>query len=27
LWLFGPIWMLGGSVLIVLILYRLDREV
>jgi uncharacterized membrane protein len=27
LWLFGPIWMLGGSVLIVFILHRLDREV
>jgi uncharacterized membrane protein len=27
LWLFGPFWMLGGSVLIVFILYRLDREV
>jgi uncharacterized membrane protein len=27
LWLFGPLWMLGGSVLIVLVLNRLDREV
>jgi uncharacterized membrane protein len=27
LWLFGPIWMLGGSVLIVFVLHRLDREV
>jgi uncharacterized membrane protein len=27
LWLLGPIWMLGGSVLIVFILYRLDRKV
>jgi uncharacterized membrane protein len=27
LWLFGPFWMLGGSVLVVLVLYRLDREV
>jgi uncharacterized membrane protein len=27
LWLFGPLGMLGGSVLIVFILYRLDREV
>jgi uncharacterized membrane protein len=27
LWLFGPFWMLGGSVLIVFVLYRLDREV
>lgn len=27
LWLFGPFWMLGGSVLAVFVLYRLDREV
>jgi uncharacterized membrane protein len=27
LWLLGPIWMAGGSVLTVLVLYRLDREV
>lgn len=27
LWLFGPFWMLGGSVLIIFILYKLDREV
>jgi uncharacterized membrane protein len=27
LWLFGPVWMLGGTVLVVFILYRLDREV
>lgn len=27
LWLFGPFWMLAGSILIVVILYRLDREV
>jgi uncharacterized membrane protein len=27
LWLFGPFWMLGGSVLTVFVLYRLDREV
>jgi uncharacterized membrane protein len=27
LWLFGPLWMLGGTVLILLVLYRLDREI
>jgi len=27
LWLFGPVWMLGGTVLMVFILYQLDREV
>ena len=27
LWLFGPIWMLGGSILIVFVLNRLDREI
>ncbi|MGE5256858.1 MAG: DUF599 domain-containing protein [Hyphomicrobiales bacterium] len=27
LWLFGPFWMLGGSILTVIVLYRLDREV
>jgi uncharacterized membrane protein len=27
LWLFGPFWMLAGSVLAVSVLYRLDREV
>jgi len=27
LWLFSPFWMLGGSVLTVFVLYRLDREV
>jgi uncharacterized membrane protein len=27
LWLFGPMWLLGGSVLIVFVLHRLDREV
>lgn len=26
LWLFGPIWMLAGSLLLVGVLYRLDRE-
>jgi uncharacterized membrane protein len=26
LWLFGPIWMLGGSLVLVSVLYRLDRE-
>jgi uncharacterized membrane protein len=26
LWLFGPIWMLAGSLILVAILYRLDRE-
>lgn len=26
LWLFGPIWMLSGSVVMVVILYHLDRE-
>ena len=25
LWLFGPIWMLGGSILITAILYKIDR--
>jgi len=27
LWLLGPLWMLGGSVLIVVILYRVDRKI
>lgn len=27
LWLFGPIWMLAGSFLVVFVLHRLDREV
>jgi uncharacterized membrane protein len=26
LWLFGPVWMLIGSLVIIVILYRLDRE-
>ena len=26
LWLFGPIWMLGGCLTLILVLYRLDRE-
>lgn len=26
LWLFGPLWMLGGTFALVAILYRLDRE-
>jgi uncharacterized membrane protein len=26
LWLFGPIWMLIGSLVLVSVLYRLDRE-
>jgi uncharacterized membrane protein len=26
LWLFGPVWMLAGSLLMVAVLYRLDRE-
>ena len=26
LWLFGPVWMLGGTVVLIMILYRLDRE-
>ena len=26
LWLFGPIWMLAGSLVLVFVLYRLDRE-
>ena len=26
LWLFGPIWMLAGSLVMVSVLYRLDRE-
>lgn len=27
LWLFGPIWMIAGSVVLVAVLYKLDREV
>lgn len=27
LWLFGPIWMLSGSLVLVIILYQLDHEV
>jgi uncharacterized membrane protein len=27
LWLFGPFWMLGGSVLVIFVLHKLDREV
>jgi uncharacterized membrane protein len=27
LWLFGPLWMLGGAALLVAVLHRLDREV
>jgi len=26
LWLFGPVWMLIGSLVLVVVLYRLDRE-
>ena len=26
LWLFGPIWMLAGSLVLISVLYRLDRE-
>jgi len=26
LWLFGPIWMLAGSLVLITVLYRLDRE-
>lgn len=26
LWLFGPIWMLSGSLVLTIVLYRLDRE-
>lgn len=26
LWLFGPIWMLAGSIVLIIILYSLDRE-
>jgi uncharacterized membrane protein len=26
LWLFGPIWMLAGSLILITVLYRLDRE-
>jgi hypothetical protein len=26
LWLFGPLWMLAGSLVLVTVLYRLDRE-
>jgi uncharacterized membrane protein len=26
LWLFGPIWMLSGSLILVAVVYRLDRE-
>jgi uncharacterized membrane protein len=27
LWLFGPVWLLGGSVLVLLVLYRIDRDI
>jgi uncharacterized membrane protein len=27
LWLFGPLWMLGGTIALVIVLYQLDREV
>lgn len=27
LWLFGPVWMLGGSLILTAVLYRLDREI
>ena len=27
LWLFGPVWMIAGSVVLVTVLYKLDREV
>ena len=27
LWLFGPLWLLGGTVLLIISLYRLDRGV
>jgi len=27
LWLFGPSWMLGGTIILTLILYKLDRTV
>jgi uncharacterized membrane protein len=27
MWLLGPVWMLSGSVLVVIVLHRLDREV
>jgi uncharacterized membrane protein len=26
LWMFGPIWMLAGSLILIAVLYRLDRE-
>jgi uncharacterized membrane protein len=26
LWLFGPLWMLSGTIILIAILYRLDRE-
>ncbi len=26
LWMFGPIWMLAGSLVLIAVLYRLDRE-
>ena len=26
LWTFGPIWMLAGSLIVISVLYRLDRE-
>jgi uncharacterized membrane protein len=26
LWLFGPLWMLAGSLVLIAVLYRLDRE-
>ena len=27
LWLFGPLWMLTGTILLIAVLYRLDRGV
>ena len=27
LWLFGPLWLLAGTLLLIIILYRLDRGV
>jgi len=27
LWLFGPIWMISGSIILITVLYHLDREV
>jgi uncharacterized membrane protein len=27
LWLFGPLWLLGGTIILIITLYRLDRGI